>query len=808
MTLSYRWLLDYLPEPIAVDPLSEILTSVGLEVEQIRPYEEIRGGLAGLVVGEVMHTEKHPNADKLTLTKVHIGEGPLLSIVCGAPNVATGQKVIVAPVGITIFPTHGDPIAIKKATIRGTESQGMICAEDEIGWGDSHAGIMVLPADTIAGTLVSDLFLPYSDTLIEIGLTPNRMDAMSHWGVARDVCAYMNHHYQKNWQPCWPDSLSIPTTLPPSTIQVRIENTTACPRYSGLCIDDIRSGPSPRWMQQRLKAIGVKPINNIVDITNYVLHETGQPLHAFDRDCINGQEVVIRNVPEKTEFITLDGIPRKLSAEDLLICDTSAPLCLAGVYGGAASGVSDATRHLFLESAYFDAVTIRKTSFAHQLRTDAAQRFEKGTDVSATIPVLQRAAYLISEIAQGKISFAPVDCYPHPLAQKKVSLSWAYLKKISGRSYPAETVTGILKSLGFSIEKADALELIVAVPYHKPDVLLAADLVEEILRIDGLDQLEIPGTISMTPAVESPDIQRKETLQEKISNQLAGMGFHEIMTNSITNRAYFLGQEDSLVTMINSLSSELNTLRPSLLHTALEVVRHNLNHRNLDLRLFEFGNTYLKKREGCFVEEPKLCLVLSGQQRQSHWQESARSTDFFSLKGTVQALLDGLGIKASSTAVSQAHLQLALDWHWQQSHLGQGGQVADTTLRTFGIKQPVYYAEFNWQALITAASVQGMRVAALPRFPSVERDLALVVPRALIWKDIQDSLQKIRIKTLRDIKVFDIFESDKLGTDKKSIAMNLVFSDPDKTLTDKEIETEMQLIIKTLEKEFDVTVRK
>ncbi|MFM8806604.1 MAG: phenylalanine--tRNA ligase subunit beta [Sphingomonadales bacterium] len=622
MTLSYQWLLDYLPAPVPVEQLSEILTSIGLEVERVAAYEEVKGGLKGLVIGEVMTTEKHPNADKLTLTKVNIGSENLLSIVCGAPNVAVGQKVVVAPVGATIYPVNAAPLTMKNARIRGEESQGMICAEDEIGLGHSHAGILVLPLTAKIGMSASEFFTPYEDTIIEIGLTPNRMDAMSHWGVARDVCAYINHHEQKNWQPRWPATASFAPSLPAAAVQVTIENTKACPRYSGLCIDGIQTGPSPRWMQQRLKAIGVNPINNIVDITNYVLHETGQPLHAFDRAKIVGDRIVVRNVPDRTSFVTLDGVNRTLSADDLMICNSREPMCIAGVYGGLESGIGSTTTALFLESAFFDPITIRKTSFGHQLRTDAATCFEKGTDVSATLPILQRAAYLIGEIAGGTIAAAPVDCYPTPLTAPLVSLRWSYLKKISGKDYAPQAAIGILHSLGFTTATEDENGITVKVPSHKPDITLPADLVEEILRIDGLDNISIPTTISISPAVEQPAYLHKETLRERIADRLAGLGYHEIMTNSITNSAYFPEQGDALVTMINSLSAELNALRASLLPTALEVVGHNLNHRNLDLQLFEFGTTYAKTTEGPYQEELRLCLVLSGQKRPTHWQES------------------------------------------------------------------------------------------------------------------------------------------------------------------------------------------
>ena len=490
MTISYKWLSEYLPVTVDPERLSRILTSIGLEVESMTKYEEAKGGLKGLLIGEVLSTEKHPNADKLTLTKVSIGNGEPLQIVCGAPNVAAGQKVVVAPVGTTIYPTTGDPLTMKVAKIRSVESYGMICAEDEIGLGTSHAGILVLPADAKVGTTAVEYFKPYEDWIYEIGLTPNRMDAMSHWGVARDVCAYLSHHDKKDIKPKLPTSNSFKADNTSLTIEVKVENEAACPRYSGVSIANVTIKESPKWLQQKLKAIGLRPINNIVDITNYIQHETGQPLHAFDADAITGKKVIVKNLPEGTTFVTLDEKERKLSAEDLMICNATEGMCIAGVFGGLHSGVTSATKNIFLESACFDAVTIRKTSFRHGLRTDAASRFEKGTDISATVNVLKRAAMLIKEIGGGEIASDIVDIYPQPKEKTQVAMKYHYLKKLSGKNYHPDTVKDILDSLGFEMLKEGIDELRVAVPYHKPDISLPADLVEEILRIDGLDNVD------------------------------------------------------------------------------------------------------------------------------------------------------------------------------------------------------------------------------------------------------------------------------------------------------------------------------
>ncbi|MET0637002.1 MAG: phenylalanine--tRNA ligase subunit beta [Chitinophagaceae bacterium] len=808
MTISYKWLSEYLPVTLEPERLSRILTSIGLEVESLVRYEEARGGLKGLLIGEVLTTEKHPNADKLTLTTVDIGTGTALQIVCGAPNVAAGQKVVVAPVGATIYPATGDPLTMRVAKIRSVESHGMICAEDEIGLGDSHAGILVLPSDVIAGTPAADYFQPYDDYIYEIGLTPNRMDAMSHWGVARDVCAYLSHHDNKDTRPKIPNSNSFKADNHDLSIAVQVDNEKACPRYSGVSISNVTIADSPKWLQQRLRAIGIRPINNIVDITNYIQHETGQPLHAFDADRISGKKVIVKNLPEGTVFITLDGKERKLSADDLMICDEKEGLCIAGVFGGANSGVTTTTKDIFLESACFDALSIRKTSFRHGLRTDAATRFEKGTDISATVNVLKRAALMIREICGGLISSEIIDVYPDKLEKEEVSLKYHYLKKLSGKNYHPDAVRNILTSLGFEVLKEGIDELRVAVPYHKTDISLPADLVEEVLRIDGLDNVAIPDAITITPSTE--DNYAVDTFREKAANYLVGLGFYEIMTNSITNSAYFSDKElIHGVKMLNSLSADLNLMRPSMLETGLVSIAHNLNRRNNDLRFFEFGKTYSTDGPGSYQEKEHLCLYITGRTGEEGWRTKPGQTDFYVLKGMVGKIFELLGVSPGNIEVLD-HPKIAggLQGRTPEGVLFQAGSVDKKTLAIFDIKQPVFFADLDWTAIVTLATSRSPVIREIPKYPAVQRDLALVVSRHTAYADLEKALKKIRPAQLAQVRLFDVFESEKLGADKKSLAVSFTFQDNEKTLTDVEIDGWMSKMMTTLEKELSAEIRK
>ncbi|MEO5983933.1 MAG: phenylalanine--tRNA ligase subunit beta, partial [Ferruginibacter sp.] len=624
MTISYNWLREYLPDDAQnIEPhlLADILTRIGLEVESMEEYEVIKGSLNGLIAGEVLTCEKHPDSATLKITTVFTGLDTL-QIVCGANNVAPGQKVIVAPAGTRIFPSSGESIMIKNARIRGIESQGMICAEDEAGLGFDHEGIYVLPPTTVIGSAISQLFDTVSDHIFEIGLTPNRIDAMSHTGVARDICAYLSHHTKNQWKAKLPYShLNLTSTNTPA-INIKIENAVACRRYSGVIIRNITVTDSPTWLRQRLKTIGVKAINNIVDITNFILHETGQPLHAFDLHKIAGNTIIVKNVPGDTPFKTLDEKERRLSENDLMICNEQAPMCIAGVYGGMLSGVTGFTKDIFLESAWFNPSVIRKTILRHGLRTDAAIRFEKGTDISNTVSILQRAALLIQQTAGGSIENI-IDVYPDPLRKKMVRLRYDYLKKLSGKSYPSAHVEAILQSLDFVILKNTEEGIIVEVPYSKPDINLPADIVEEILRIDGLDNIEIPETISISPAIEKNAA--KIALKENVCNALTGAGFFEIFTNSITNSKLFDNNVSDHVKLINSLSSELDIMRPSMLQSGLYAINHNTNRKNHDLRFYEFGKTYAKKNNK-YRESYHLCVYASGLKTDSDWKNKSDKT--------------------------------------------------------------------------------------------------------------------------------------------------------------------------------------
>ena len=803
MTISYHWLSEYLPTTISPEKLSTILTSIGLEVESLEKIENFKGGLAGLVVGEVVELSQHPNADKLKLAKVNTGGERPLNIVCGASNIALGQKVVVAVVGTTIYPKNAEAgITMKLAKIRGEESEGMICAEDEIGVSDDHGGIIVLDANSKVGTPVSELYEYYQDWVYEIGLTPNRMDAMSHFGVAKDVCAYLSYHEQPTTavSPFTKTSIKDTAVKP---FKVIIEDQQACARYSGLVIEGVKVAASPTWLKNRLQAIGVRSINNIVDITNYILHETGQPLHAFDAKQIKDATIVVKKYPAGTAFVTLDGTERKLAAQDLMISDTEKPLCIAGVFGGLKSGVNATTTNLFLESAWFENIHVRKTSLHHGLRTDAATRFEKGVDIAGTVNVLERAAQLIQELAGGKCSEV-VDIYPSPAVKKKVVLTYAYLKKLSGKLYPNEKVKTILTSLGFEIinETPDSIE--VAVPHHKPDISLPADLVEEVLRIDGLDNIEIPSSITMSPSIDP--LEQKEKFKEKMANFLVGRGFTEILTNSITNSAYF--DEATLassVKMLNNLSAELDVMRPSMLETGLETIAYNLNRQNSAISFFEIGKVYGKSNAGKYYESEQLAIYVSGKQQADSWRTKGTDQDYFVVKGIAKSLLDLLGIQGVQEKTAANGLTELV---WNKKIIGHFEIMGAKKLQAFGIKQAVFYINFDIATLLNAYQSNKVIYKEVSKYPSIERDLALVIDKAITYAAIESSIQEANLVALKETRVFDIFESDKLGAGKKSVAINFVFNVPDKTLTDVEIDAMMKKLIQLFEKNVQAEIRK
>ncbi len=805
MTISYHWVSEYLPETVEPEKLSKILTSIGLEVESLERYERIKGGLAGLITGEVLECVPHPNADKLKLTRVNTGGEEPLQIVCGAANVAAGQKVVVAPVGATIYPVSGDPITMRVAKIRSIESYGMICAEDEIGIGTNHEGIIVLPHTAVPGKPVADYFKPYSDWVYEIGLTPNRMDAMSHLGVARDVCAYLTHH-QKEARPVSPFTNQFKPDIAGEPVRITIEDTQACARYAGVSIHGVTVQESPQWLKDRLASIGLRSINNIVDITNFILHETGQPLHAFDADAITGNQVIVKTLPEGTGFITLDEKERKLSHEDLMICNAAEPMCMAGVFGGWKSGVKAGTQNIFLESAWFQPVSIRKTSVRHGLRTDAATRFEKGVDIANTVNVLKRAILLIKEMAGGEIVGDVIDIYPNPQPKVEVTLKNHYLKKLSGKNYHSDKIRRILTSLGFEIVREGQDELRVAVPYNKPDITLPADIVEEILRIDGLDNIDIPSSITISPAVEHAG--QKEVLKEKMAGFLVGQGFTEIFTNSITNSHYF--EEAVLaktVKMINSLSAELDVLRPSMLETGLESISYNINRKNNNLRFFEYGKTYLTEGVGSYQEEEHLCLYTTGLQHEDAWKEKSRQEDFYSIKGIATALFTVCGLSNLQFEKSTEE-GLVLDVYAGKQWLGKLMEVSKGKAANFDIRQTVYVLDIQLAGLLKSVEKNRISYREVNKFPVVQRDLALVVSRGTTYESIENAVKKLRLAKLKDMRLFDVFESDKLGTDKKSMAVSFLFADEEKTLTDKEVDAMVSKLVQGFESDLAAEIRK
>ena len=811
MTITYNWLCDYFPDSLAQKPnpeqVSRILTSIGLEVESLQPYASIRGGLEGLIVGEVISAEPHPNADKLRITQVYTGGKDNLQIVCGATNVAAKQKVVVATVGSTLYPESGDPIQIKAAKIRGVESQGMLCAEDEIGLGKDHNGIMVLPEKLRPGMALSAWLKPYTDFIYEIGLTPNHMDAMSHIGVARDVCAWLSHQDKKDYRVKQPAISSVVPDKKGLEIKVSLENRKDCGRYSGITMTGIRISDSPKWMQDKLKAIGIRPINNVVDITNFVLQETGQPLHAYDAETIKGNKIIVKNLPAGTSFLTLDDKERKLDAGDLMICDAEGPICIAGVFGGLNSGISNTSTELFLESAWFNPAAIRRTSFRHGLRTDAAIHFEKGMDISGTVTALKRAAGLIREYAGGKISSPITDLYPEPFPKTQILLKNHYLKKLSGKNYHSIAVKNILLSLGFDILREDPDDILIAVPYHKPDVQIPADLVEEIMRIDGFDHIEIPANIHISPSVETG--REPAALQEKIAGFLTGSGFSEIFTNSITNSAYFSeGELETAVRMINNLSAELNIMRPSLLETGLESISWNLNRKNSDLRFFEFGKTYASNQPGQYAENNHCCLYLTGNASPESWKGKPVPMDFYYLKGLCSAVCSLAGVSGRPLRADHPKLSVALELKHGDRTILSAGEVDRAILRKFDIRQPVFFADIYWDNLIQLAAESNIVFSELPRQNPVNRDLALIVEKTLPFESVEKALHGIGLPKLRRVQLFDIFESEKLGKDKKSLAISFTFLDNEKTLTDQEIDGMMSRIMKTAEEELKAEIRR
>ncbi len=812
MKISYNWLKEYLPIDLAPTQVGEILTGTGLEVEGIEKVEQVEGGLAGIVVGLVKTAEQHPNADRLRVTTVDVGGEEDLPIVCGAPNVAAGQKVVVATVGSTLYPTSGESFKIKKSKIRGEVSMGMICAEDEIGLGTDHDGIIVLPETATIGQAAKEVFDLKEDYIFEIGLTPNRSDATNHVGVAKDLAAALQTNHNSTQQVQLPsvDAFQVANeTLP---IVVEVKNTTSCPRYAGVSITGVTVKPSPDWMQQYLQAIGVRPINNIVDITNFILHELGQPLHAFDADKITGGKVIVQNLPTGSPFVTLDEQERKLHADDLMICDGEGKgMCIAGVFGGIHSGVTDTTTSIFLESACFEAINTRKTATRHDLRTDAAIRFEKGVDPNNTLYALKRAALLICEFTGGQIASQIVDIYPQKIEKPIVSLRFARVNKLIGVAIPPAEVKQILVALEMDIIEETEEGLKVAVGTNRADVLREIDLIEEVLRIYGFNK--VPISQSLKSAISySPRISNYK-VKNKIGDFLASNGYYEMMANSITNAAYYSEEETGVVKLLNSMNAHLDALRHNMLFSGLEAIRHNQNYKTTDLRLFEFGrtfHTYEANEQTQYEEQEHLTIFLSGMATPESWQGKQQAYTFFDIKEICLQILHRLGINSYQTAsLDSPYFSYGLAFkQGKKRPLVQFGAVKNSIGKQFGIKKEVYYADFHWDNILAALKNVKIKFQEIPKYPNVRRDLALLLDQQVTFEQIAQIAAKSAKHLLRNVNLFDIFEDEaKVGKGKKSYAVSFIFQDALKTMTDKEIDKTMQKLMHNFKEKLGAEIR-
>jgi phenylalanyl-tRNA synthetase beta chain len=800
MKLSYKWLSSLLPEKIELEELSHILTSVGLEVEDIASSSKIPGGLAGLVIGKVLTCEKHPNADKLSVTTVDVGGENPLPIVCGAPNVAAGQTVVVATVGTMIYPTKGEPFEIKKAKIRGEASEGMICAEDEIGLGTSHDGIIIIKEEIQAGTAAASYYnIPEADHTIEIGLTANRMDAQSHMGVAKDVCAYLSNKNNKLYTQIVPSAaLPIISAEAKNEITITIKDTELCRRYVGAELKNVKVGASPEWLVERLQTVGVRSINNVVDVTNFILHETGQPLHAFDMSAIAGKQVIVCNAQQAEKFTTLDGAERTLQATDLMISNAENHMCIAGVFGGANSGVNESTANIFLESAWFNSTSVRKTSMHHGLRTDAAVRFEKGVDISQTRYALERVVALLCELSGAELAAPVQDIFPNPIEAVTIDVTYEYINRLSGANYSVAKIKNILLQLCFGIQKENEQGLTVIVPYSKTDISIPADVVEEIMRIDGLDNVPFTGKISFGIS-SNKDAEGSRASKEKVAQCLNNLGFHEIFTNSIGNSAHY-PSEEKLVRMMNNLSAELDCMRPNMLPSGLQTIAYNLNRKNSNLFLYEIGKVYFAIN-GKYIEQEQLHLYFSGNTSAENWKETSKPVDVYYCKSTVEALLLRLGI-----TFTYNYTENAIELKQKKKVLGFIEQVDAVTLKTFDVKQAVWHVQLDWQSISSASA--GIRYTPVSKFQNVRRDLALVIDKQVSFEQISKCITSVNSTLLQDTNVFDVFESEKLGANKKSYAVSFEFGDAERTLTDADVDAEMNKLQASIEKGVGAEIRR
>jgi len=814
MKISYNWLKDYLDCDLTPEEVAEALTSIGLEVDSLEQVEEIPGGLAGVIVAEVIECVEHPDSDHLHITKLNTGQSELLQVVCGAPNVAAGQKVLLATVGTVL----GEDFKIKKSKIRGVESFGMICAEDELGIGDSHDGIMVLEPDAVVGTPAKDYLNLATDALIEIGLTANRVDAASHIGVARDLYAYLKH----NGVPCKlniPDVSSWADSEQGEAIPMEVTAPDGAPRYTGTTIRGVKVAPSPEWLQKKLLAIGLRPINNIVDITNFVLHEVGQPLHAFDASKILGGKVVVRRAEEGEKFVTLDGVERTLTAADLMIANAEKPMCLAGVFGGEESGVTETTTDVFLESAYFNPVSIRKSSKRHGLKTDASFRYERGADPLIVEYAAKRAALLIMELAGGKIEGRMQQFYPEKIEKKVVDIDYSRIEGFVGKKLGNDVIENILEALAYEFVEKSETGAKVAVPSYMIDVYRECDVVEEILRIYGYNNVELPQTMRMS--VNAPQKPEQEQVRKTIADFLAANGFVETMNNSLTRSDYYSKlktfPEDRCVRIMNPLSSDLNVLRQTLILNGLEVIAYNINRQITNIKIFEYGSVYSFDPEmdgktlDSYEEHTCYALFMSGQPDKS-WRVDPGKGNYFQLKGYLELLLKRFGCDIYSLQTEAAPADIfseGLSYSLAGSNLPLAvmGTVAPARLKQFGIKQPVFAAEINWPALFTLIKRNKIKYTELPKFPEVRRDLALLLDEAVTYADLRKSALRVGKKLLKQVSLFDVYRGEKIAEGKKQYALSFVLQDLEKTLTDGDVERVMSKLLSTFQNEFGAVLR-
>jgi len=820
MNVSYKWLKEYVDFDLAPQAVADALTSIGLEVDGVEEVQSVKGGLKDIVIGQVLTCKEHPNSDHLHITTVDQGSGEPVQIVCGAPNVAAGQKVVVATVGAKIY-EGDDCFTIKPSKLRGETSNGMLCSEKELGLGDDHSGIMVLPDSAVPGTPAAEYFKLESDWVIEVDITPNHADACSHWGVARDFYAWLRQNGYKT-------ALHRPTcdafSVDDHNLVTRIEicNTEACPRYAGITVRGVTIKESPDWLKQKMNSIGLRPINNVVDITNFILFAYGQPLHSFDADMIEGGKVIVKTMPEGTEFVTLDGQTRKLSDRDLMICNAREPMCLAGVFGGLKSGITDKTTNVFLESAYFHPTWVRKSARRHQLSTDASFRFERGIDPDGVIYALKQAAILIRELAGGTISMDICDNYPQPIRPFSIDFSYDYADALAGKKIPHDTMKSIVTDLGITIDSETEEGLKLSVPPFRVDVQHPCDVVEEILRIYGYNNVEFGMTVQSSLTQQS-QVDRSQKLQNLISEQLVGCGFNEILNNSLTRAAYYDNvtgfPSENLVRLLNPLSADLNVLRETMLFGGLESLSHNARRQSQDLRFFEFGKCYRfdeARRDPeaplkGYSEDYHLALWITGKKISSSWAHPDEQSSFFELKAIVQNIFRRTGLTADALQVEQSEddlMQASLTYRTRGGKtVAVAGIVSNAVARQFSLHDPVYYADICWTELLKATRKTKVTYSDLPKYPAVRRDLALLVDNTVTFEQIEKLAWSLENRILKQVSLFDVYEGKNLAAGKISYAVSFVLQDENQTLTDKQVDKVMEKIIKGVQEKLGATLR-